>query len=70
MKYSTIIKFVCVLASGSDAALNLVKPRGASPIEYGLIRSEKSRLLKRDTVGWDMGTRFVRCIFQVPRPLR
>ncbi|KAE9374361.1 acid protease [Stipitochalara longipes BDJ] len=58
MKSSTILTCVCVLACGSDAAFNLVKPRGPSPIEYGLKRSETPRLRKRDTVGMDLGTRF------------
>ncbi|KAH8792321.1 aspartic peptidase domain-containing protein [Hyaloscypha sp. PMI_1271] len=58
MKYSTIISFACALASVSDAAFNLVKPRGASPIEYSLIRSETPRLRKRSTIEVDMGTQF------------
>ncbi|PMD15831.1 acid protease [Hyaloscypha hepaticicola] len=58
MKSSTIINFVCLLAPGTDAALNLVKPRGPSPIEYGLTRSETPRLRKRDTIGLAMGTQF------------
>jgi hypothetical protein len=64
MRSSTIINFVCVLAPGTDAALNLVKPRGPSPIEYGLTRSETPRLRKRDTIGLAMGTQFVRCVFR------
>jgi len=63
MKSSIIISGVWVLALGSDAAINLVKPRGlSSPIESSLIRSAAPKLLKRDTIGLDMGTIFVRHI--------
>ncbi|KAE9380892.1 acid protease [Stipitochalara longipes BDJ] len=59
MQSSTIVTVVWVLASGSDAAFNLVKPRGfSSPIESSLIRSATPKLRKRDTIGLDMGTIF------------
>ncbi|KAN0120292.1 acid protease [Hyaloscypha variabilis] len=59
MKSATIVTAIWVLASGSDAALSLVKPRGfATPIESSLIRSATPKLLKRDTIGIDMGTIF------------
>jgi hypothetical protein len=71
MKPSTGFILLCVLASGSDAALNLVKPRGASaPVEYQLVRSEAPRLRKRDTVGLDMITVIVCCVLLADIPKR
>ncbi len=64
MKSATIVTAIWVLASGSDAALSLVKPRGfATPIESSLTRSATPKQLKRDTIGIDMGTIFVRFKF-------